>query len=168
MEFVEVVQSESELVNHRQRQHAVGFAAASPLFLCSVQEGLSHLGALGLHEVHQHVNATQVGHTPCCIVATHIPLLDGSTGALLSTFNVVGANVFLGGHEALPLEMGHFIVEVGAQGCDEGEQGFGEVKHVGVNLHVNIVSAEQRFGSFAQVEVVGVEVGADLVDVAQR
>ena len=166
MELIEIVEGESELMNHRQRQHAVGFAAASPLFLRAVQEGLSHLGALGLHEVHQHVNASQVGHPPGCIVAPHIPLLNRSTGTLLGAFDVVGADVFLRGHEALTLEMRHLIVEVGAQGCDKGEQGIRQVEQVGVNVHVDIVGTEQRFSSLAEVEVVGIEVGADLVDVA--
>ena len=60
------------------------------------------------------MNAAQVGHPPCRIVATYVALLNRSAGALLGTFDVVGANVFLCGHEALTLKMRHFIVEVGA------------------------------------------------------
>ena len=36
-----------------------------------------------------------------------------------------------------------------------------------VNVHIDIVGAEQRFVSLAEVKVVGIEVGSHLVDVAE-
>ena len=60
---------------------------------------MSHLGPLGLHQVDQNMNTTQVSHTPCGIVPANITLLNGAACTLLGSFNVIGPDVFLRWHE---------------------------------------------------------------------
>ena len=167
MEFIQVVEGQPKLMDHRERQHAIGFASPPPLLLGSVEEGLRNACPLGLHEVHQNVKATKVSNSASSIVAPHVSLLDGSAGALLCSFNVVCTDVLLGWHETLPLKVSHLLVEVSSQRGKKSREGVGQVKHVGVNLHVHVVGTQQRFVPLAQVEVVSVEVGSNLVDVSQ-
>ena len=120
-----------------------------------------------LQEVDEDVNSTEVGHPPGRIIASYVTLLDGATCALLGTFDIVGADVFLSGHETKPLEMADLLVEMGSKRRDQRFQGPGQVHRVGVDLHVDIVVAEKGFVPFAQVEIVRIEVSAHFVDVSE-
>ena len=163
MKFSHVVQGQSKLVNDGQGQHTVCFTTVSPFFLCSVQKGLSDLGPLSLKQVDENVHPTKIGDPSSSVVAPHVTLLNRSAGALLRPFDVVGSDVGLCWHEALTLEVFHLVVEMSFQGCDEGGQGFWEVNDVRVNLHVHVVGSQQRVVALAEVQVVSVEVGANVV-----
>ena len=58
MEFVRVVQRQAQLMDNGQSQHSIGLSSITPLFFCSVEEGLSDVGALGLQEVDEDVNSS--------------------------------------------------------------------------------------------------------------
>ena len=167
MKFSQVVQGQSKLVNGGQGQHTVCFTTVSPFFFCSVQKGLSDLGPLSLKQVDENVHSTKIGDPSSSVVAPHVSLLNRSAGALLRPFDVVGSDVGLCWHEALTLEVSHLVVEMSFQGCDEGGQGFWEVNDVRVDLHVHVVGGQQRVVALAEVQVVSVEVGANVVDVPQ-
>ena len=167
MKLLDFPQCKTKLVDDREGQHSVRFAPGPPLFFGPVEKRSSNACALGLHQVHQNVNPAQVCNTASRIVASHIPLLNGSARALLGALDVVGSDVGLGRHEPLTLEMCNLVVEVCSKWSEEGEERFGKVETVRVNVHVHVVSAEQGFVSLAQVKVVGIEVGSHLVDVAE-
>ena len=121
MELFDFPKSETKLVHDREGQHSVRFAPGPPFFLGPVEKRLSDACSLGLHQVHQNVNATQVRNTTSRVVASHIPLLDGSARALLSALDVGGSDVGLGRHEPLALEMCNLVVEVCLKRSEEGE-----------------------------------------------
>ena len=64
--------------------------------------------------------------------------------------------------------MVYFVVKMRAKWRDQNFQSRRQVHRVGMDFHINIVRFQQGFIAFAQVEVLGVEVGTDFVDVAQR
>ena len=123
---------------------------------------------MGLKQIDEDVDATEVSHSSGGIVAASVPLLDCSARTLLRPFDVVGADVGFCRHETLTLKISHLVVKVRFEGCDQGGQRIGELDDVRVNLHVHVVSAQQRIVSLAKVKIVGVEIGADIVDVLQR
>ena len=94
--------------------------------------------------------------------------MNRSARAQLRPFDVVGSNVGFCWHEALTLKVGHFVVEMRFQRCDERGQGFGKLNAVRVDVHVHVVSAQKRVVSLAEIQIVSVEVGSHFVDVFQR
>ena len=162
VQFIQILQGETEGMNHGQRQQSVGFPSCPPLFFGPIQKGPGHRGALCLQEVRQNVDSAKVGNSPCSIVASDVALLDGSAGGELSLFDVPSADVLLRGKKSEPLQVVDFGLKMGFEGFEKGRQGFGKVESVQVDFHVDVVGRHQRFSSLGQIQIVDVEVSLNL------
>ena len=168
VELIKVVQCQTKGMDDRKGQHAVRVSPLPAFDFCSVKEGLDHFGALASHQILDHVQPTEIRHSPCRIVASNISLLDCATGSQLCTLNVARGDVLLGGEETEPLEVGDLLTNMLVDRCGEVHQFGREWEPVLMDDHVDLVRLQQRFGALREVNAQRIEVGFHLVDVAKR
>ena len=134
-------------MDDREGQQPVGVPPLPPFDFCPVEEGFDHVRALAAHQILNHVQPAEVGHSASRIITAYISLLNRTAGPQLGTLDVTGGDVLLGGEEPESLEVADLLSNMLIDRGGQVRQFSWEGEAMLMNDHVHLVRLQQGFSA---------------------